>query len=147
MGTATERVLAVMVLLTVQFVYCSAQGGCSPPAGILMTGDDKLTNNVSTILTDGLWSICKLGHAVLDYCHIRLFTQICDQSLVVREQTGGQCTVRHRLEIMVCGVRCYHLKALLVSLILETGTTLLETHLMASLWSPLLVAVVYPTSH
>ena len=48
MGTATERVLAAVVLLIVQFAYCSAQGGCSPPAGILATGDDKLSNNVPT---------------------------------------------------------------------------------------------------
>ena len=61
MGTATECVLAAVVLLTVQLVCCSAQdGGCSPPAGILTTGDEKLSNNVPTILTDhGDSSICK----------------------------------------------------------------------------------------
>ena len=146
MGTAIERVLAVVVLLIVQFVYCSAQGGCSPPTGILTTGDDKLTNNVPTILTSGGSHICKLKHGLHLLSH-KIHLQICDQKLVVREQTGGQCSVRHRLEIMVCGVRCYQLRTLPMSLILETGTTLLETHLMASLWSPLLVAVVYPTSH
>ena len=66
MGTATERVLAVVVLLTVQFAYCSAQGGCSPPVGILTTGDGKLSNNVPTILTGGGSSTCKFEHAVLD---------------------------------------------------------------------------------
>ena len=66
MGTATERVLAAVVLLIVQFVYCSAQdGGCSPPAGILTTGDGKLSNNVPTILTNVGSYICKLK-AVLD---------------------------------------------------------------------------------
>ena len=61
MGTATERVLAAVVLLIVQFAYCSAQGGCSPPAGILTTGDDKLSNNVPTILTTGSSIICKFN--------------------------------------------------------------------------------------
>ena len=65
MDTATERVLAVVMLLIVQFVYCSAQGGCSPPAGILMTGDDKLTNDVPTILNTGQSSLCEFEHTVL----------------------------------------------------------------------------------
>ena len=60
MGTAAERVLAAVVLLIVQFVYCSAQGGCSPPAGILTTGDGKLPNNVPTILTNIGAQYCKL---------------------------------------------------------------------------------------
>ena len=60
MGTATERVLTAVVLLTVQLAYCSAQGGCSPPAGILTTGDGKLSNNVPTILTTQFSSVCKL---------------------------------------------------------------------------------------
>ena len=61
MATATERVLAVVVLLIVQLVYCSAQdGGCSPPAVILTTGDDKLANNVPTILTNIGAHYCKL---------------------------------------------------------------------------------------
>ena len=60
MGTATVRVLAVVVLLIVQFVHCSAQdGGCYPPAGILTTGDGKISNNVSAILTTGSSSLCK----------------------------------------------------------------------------------------
>ena len=86
MGTATERVLAdVVVLLIVQLVYCSAQpGGCSPPAGILMGGDDKLTNNVPTILTNVGPHICKLEDAVLDYTCYHIDLQICDQRLVVR---------------------------------------------------------------
>ena len=42
--------------------------------------------------------------------------------MVSWEQTGGQCSVRHKLEIMVCGVRCYWPKTLLMLLILETGT-------------------------
>ena len=61
MATTTERVLAAVVLMTVRFVYCSAQtGGCSPPAGILMTGDDKLGNNVPTILSNVGAERCKL---------------------------------------------------------------------------------------
>ena len=63
MATATERVLAAVALLTVQFAYCSAQGGCSPPADILNTGDDRLSNNVPTTLTTGPSSVCKLEHA------------------------------------------------------------------------------------
>ena len=65
MGTATKRVLVAVVLLTVQFVYCSAQGGCFPPSNILTTGDDKLSNNVPTILTNGGSSICKFEFIVL----------------------------------------------------------------------------------
>ena len=42
--------------------------------------------------------------------------------MVSWEQTGGQCSVRHKLESMVCGVRCYQPKTLLMLLILETGT-------------------------
>ena len=71
MCTATVHVLAAVVLLIVQFVYCSAQGGCSPPAGILTTGDDKLTNNVPTILTSGGSHICKLEHGLHLLYHIR----------------------------------------------------------------------------
>ena len=85
MGAATERVLAAVVLLIVQFAYCSAQGGCSPPAGILTTGDDKLSNNVPTILTTGSSSICKFQYVVLDYCHIRCITDL-------RPKIGGQGT-------------------------------------------------------
>ena len=76
MATATERVLATVVLLTVHFVYCSAQdGGCSPPAGILTTGDGKHSNNVPTILTSVGPSICKIEHSVLDHTcyHIRFY--------------------------------------------------------------------------
>ena len=60
MGTVTERVLAAVVLLIMQFAYCSAQGGCSPPAGILTTGDDKLSNNVPEILSNIGAQYCKL---------------------------------------------------------------------------------------
>ena len=71
MDTATVRVLAAVVLLIVQFVYCSSgqDGGCSPPPpmNILTTGDDKLFNNVPEILNTGSTSLCKLEHAVLDY--------------------------------------------------------------------------------
>ena len=80
MGTApdaaTERVLATVVLLVVQFVYCSAQGGCSPPAGILTTGDDKLSNNVPTILTSAGPYLRKIEHAVLDYTCYHMNLQI-----------------------------------------------------------------------
>ena len=64
MATTIELVLAAVVLLTVQFVHCSAQG-CSPPSNILTTGDDKQANNVPTILNTGSSSICKNEHAVL----------------------------------------------------------------------------------
>ena len=60
MATVTEQVLAAVVLLTVRFVYCSAQG-------ILTTGDAKHSNNVPTILNDGPSSACKFEHAVRDY--------------------------------------------------------------------------------
>ena len=60
MATTTERVLAAVVLLTVRFVYCSAQGGCSPPEGILITGDDKLGNNVPSIMSNVKAKNCKL---------------------------------------------------------------------------------------
>ena len=87
MGTATARVLAVVVLLIVQFVYCSAQeGGCFPPAGILTTGDGKLSNNVPTILTSVGSSLYKLEHAVLDYCHITFIYSD------LRPKFGGQGT-------------------------------------------------------
>ena len=66
MATVTEQVLAAVVLLTVRFVYCSAQG-CSPPAGILTTGDGKHSNNVPTILNDGPSSACKFEQVVRDY--------------------------------------------------------------------------------
>ena len=68
MGTTIERVLAVVVLLIVQFfVYCSAQGGCSPPANVLTSGDGKLTNNVPTILHTGTLSICKFELVALSH--------------------------------------------------------------------------------
>ena len=85
MGTATERVFTTVVLLSVQFVHCSAQGGCSPPVGILTTGDGKLSNNVPTILMSGGSSTCKLEHVVLDYYHIRFITDL-------RPKIGGQLT-------------------------------------------------------
>ena len=84
MATTAEQVLAVVVLLTVRFVCCSAQdGGCSPspPMNILVTGDDKLPNHVPTVLTtDGT---CKFEHVVLDYYHIRFVTDL-------RPKIGGQ---------------------------------------------------------
>ena len=85
MGTNTEKVLAAVVLLTVQFVYCSAQGGCSPPLNVLTTGDDMLSNNVPTILTTVGAYICKIEHAVLDYTCYHIDLQTCDQRLVVRD--------------------------------------------------------------
>ena len=88
MGKAINHkcVLAIMVLLTVQFVYCSAQGGCSPPAGILTTGDDKHGNNVPMILTN--IGTCKLEHSVLDHTCLLSHIIITD----MRPKIGGQGT-------------------------------------------------------
>ena len=59
MGTTTEYMLAAVVLLTEQVVYCSAQaGGCSPPPNILMSCVGKLTNNVPMIIMSGTLSVC-----------------------------------------------------------------------------------------
>ena len=130
----------VVVVMLIVCRYCSAQCYPAPPNNLAVSA--ILSSPAVYYENSKMFYLNSLMH-----CCCNNNIQIFDQRLVVKEQTGGQCSVYHRLDSMVCGVRFYRQTTWVWVTTLETGTILLETHLMDSLLSPTAPMTLYPTSH